>query len=146
MLTHTDSNMHTPQSFSRGKCRWTLAIIPTHTLAHMHTYIHTHMDTHGVRTATNVVTSNSLYGLRSSATWALCRGITSRCVDNFFLGAGLRTHRQYHWCGVGTQSPMWTPPISHGTVDGTDVFALFCHPSQSQIPFIHLGMLEQWDK
>jgi hypothetical protein len=54
---------------------------------------------------------------------------------NNFPGAGLGTHRthwQYHWCDGGTRNPTWTPQVM--TVDGTDVFALFCHPSRSQVP------------
>ena len=31
-----------------------------------------------------------------------------------------------------------------GTVNGIDVFALFATPSQSQVPILQLGMLEQW--
>ena len=31
-----------------------------------------------------------------------------------------------------------------GTVNGTDVFALFCHLSQNQVPILQLGTWEQW--
>ena len=40
----------------------------------------------------------------------------------------------YHWCGVCTK----VQPGPHqivGTVDGTDVFSLFCHPQLEPDPY-----------
>ena len=81
-----------------------------------------------VRTATNVVMFPSPWGLGPPGSYAEAQ----RAGIFPVAGLGIRRNSSNR-CGVGTQRPTWTPP-DQGTVDGTDVFALFCHPSRSQVP------------
>ena len=95
----------------------------------------------GVRPATNVVT-DAPQSVRTRTLWALCKGTTSWRLFGIFRGAGLGTRRN---SSNSTTGVVLAPDFpGQGTVDGTDVFALFCHPSRSQVPNLQVGMLEQW--
>ena len=64
----------------------------------------------------------------------LCKGTTR-------AGLGIRALTVSLVC-VGTWNPTWTPP-GQGTVNGMDVFALLCHPTEPKpVHILQLGMLE----
>ena len=61
-----------------------------------------------------------------------------------------RQARNSQECINSTTGVVLTPEVQPepdqaiGSINGTDVFALFATPSQSQVPILLLGMLEQW--